>query len=522
MAASPDMLALAPADASPADLVTQVTRGPADGARQLTVYGDGPPVRVSLAELDRLATRAAAALRAAGVEPGDRIGIVARNGPGWIVADLAALKLGAVTAGFEAGRIAPEPRLLDRYGLKLLLTDTGLANGSNDRIRGVDWLLQAARADDAPAAAFAPAYAAGDTTTIKFTSGSTGEPKGLAATAGSIGSSLIGTQALFAHGLGDVLFVFLPLSLLQQRYWIYSAMLFGHDIVVSTHEFAFVALAREQPTVVMGVPGFFDAVRAEIAARASAAGEPDDAALRQAALRVLGSRVRYLWTGSAPANVDTLDFFNRCGVAIFEGYGMNETCIVTKNAPGAHRRGSVGRPLPGRRVTLDEDGVIIVHSEYPVNTAYLFAAPGESERIFRADGSIYTGDLGEIDADGFLYIRGRLDDLVALGNGRNLLVCGIETRLRQNEAVADGIVTGVDGRLEAILCLDSPSDAPAALAHVAAVNRDLPAEERITAVALMPERFTVENDLATSQFKPRRKEIVARARTLPRHEARAA
>lgn len=511
-------------------LLQRIARGPSAPEREIVIYGQGQRLRMSLGELDRLASRVAAYLHGAGVREGDRIGLIAQNGLGWIVLDQAALKLKAVTAGFEAGRIAPTPGLLERYSLKLLITDQALdqAAGETRGIYTIAELLEVAGKTDVPAVPFRPLYRPGDVTTIKFTSGSTGEPKGLAATAGSIDSSIRAVQSLFDHGSGDALFVFLPLSLLQQRYWIYSALAYGHDVVVSTYELAFLALSREQPTVVMGVPGFFETLRADIEQRAAAlaAGDPalDEAGAQRAAARaVLGSRIRYLWTGSAPAGSDVLEFFERCGMPIFEGYGMNETCIVTKNTPAAHRRGSVGRPLPEKRVSLDEDGVIIVHSDFPVNTFYLYAVPGESERVFRPDGSVYTGDLGAIDEEGYLYIRGRIDDIVSLGNGRNVLVRPIENRLKELRSILDCIVTRSATGLEAVVCVaDAAAEEAAVAAHVAKVNGQIPVDERIEAIVLLEERFTVENGLATSQFKPRRREIVARCRALPRTAMEAA
>lgn len=505
-------------------LLGRIARGSAAPERQIVIYGQGQKLRMSLGDLDGLACRAAAYLRGIGVREGDRIGVIAQNGLGWIVIDLAALKLKAVTAGFEAGRIAPTPGLLERYDLKLLFTDQALDQAAGEAldIYTTAELLEIVRKAGAPGPSFRPDYRPGDITTIKFTSGSTGEPKGLAATAGSIDSSIRAVQTLFDHGGGDGVLVFLPLSLLQQRYWIYSALAFGHDVVVSTYELAFLALAREQPSVVMGVPGFFETLRSNIEQRAAdlTADDPslDEAGAQSAAARaLLGSKIRYLWTGSAPAGPDVLEFFDACGMPIFEGYGMNETCIVTKNTPAAHRRGSVGRPLPEKRVTLDDNGVIIVHSDFPVNTAYLYAAPGESDRVFRPDGSVYTGDLGEIDDDGYLYIRGRVDDIVSLGNGRNILVRPIENRLKECRAILDCIVARSATGLEAIICVaDAEAEGAAVAAHVARVNGQIPVEERIEAVVLLEERFTAANGLATSQLKPRRREIAARFGELPR------
>jgi long-subunit acyl-CoA synthetase (AMP-forming) len=350
-------------------------------------------------------------------------------------------------------------------------------------------------------------YQPDDVVTIKFTSGSTGTPKGLAARAGSIDGSINATQSLFRHGPADTLFVFLPLSLLQQRYWIYSALVFQHDIVVANYELAFHALKREEPTVVMGVPGFFEALRRWIESQPGM----QPAGLAERARAVLGRNVRYLWTGSAPASADLLRFFGDCGVAIYEGYGMNETCITTKNGPGAHRVGSVGRPMPGKKVHLDQNGIVVVTSEQPVNTRYLYSEPGASEAVFLPDGSVRTGDLGHIDADGFLYILGRADDVVVLRNGRNVLVRPIEVRLRASAMIDDCIVVGFGhDYLVAIVCAARPDARAEIEAHIAHVNGQGRPDERVGGCVLADEPFSIENGLLTSQFKPRRRAILAR------------
>ncbi len=478
------------------------------GLGRIVVYQSGRRTVLSLDAFDALARRTAVHLLDCGVRAGDRVGIVAKNGLEWALLDIAALKIKAVTAGFEVDKVVVDADLIKRFGLRLVFADKPSAH---ERARPIQALLPSLEGlptdPDLPPVAYAP----DDVTTIKFTSGSTGRPKGLAARAGSIDCSITAVQTLFGHCPGDALLVFLPLSLLQQRYWIYSALVFGHDIVVSASEFAFHALKREAPTVVMGVPAFFDTLCKAIAARVES---DDSGALRAQAREVVGDRIRYLWTGSAPANPDTLAFLDRCGLKIFEGYGLNETCIVAKNAPGAHRVGSVGRPVSGKHVAIDPEGVIVVRSDEPVNASYLFCEPGESERIFRLDGSVRTGDLGRFDADGFLYVLGRADDVVVLANGRNVMVRPVEERLRSCPAVADCIVAGSGlDRLAAIVCPNQQADAREVIGrHVAMLNKAAASDERIGGLVLANEPFSVENGLLTSQFKPRRKAILARYR----------
>ena len=486
-------------------VIQHIADGPAPDGSRLVAYAPDGRTEIGLAALDQQAQRVAAHLVALGVESGDRIGIAARNGIAWILLDLAAIKIKAVTAGFDIGKVAVDADLIRAFNLRLVFTDRVI---DHPRVLPIASIDAAAKGTGELPALPPVAYRDDDVTTIKFTSGSTGRPKGLAARVGSIDLSISAVQSLLHHGGDDRLFVFLPLSLLQQRYWIYSALVHGHDVVVSTYELAPMALTAEEPTVVMGVPGFYDALAKIISAQARTK-EPE--ALRAQARRILGPHIRYLWTGSAPAAPKTLAFFEHtCCMPIFEGYGMNETCIVTKNVPGAHRPGSVGRPLPGKRISLDEDGVVIVHSDQPVNTEYLFSAPGDSERMFRPDGSVRTGDLGRLDGDGYLYILGRTDDVVVLGNGNNVMVRPIEERLRICREIEDCVVFGAgSNRLGAIV--SAARHARAAIErHVATVNQDSKPDERIAEIVIADEPFSIENGLLTSQYKPRRRAILSR------------
>lgn len=459
---------------------------------------------MALTEFWAAAGRLAVGLHKEGVRAGARIGIVAANCLEWAMLDLAALRLKAVTAGFEPGKFDPDPVLLDRYDLARLYTDRPV---DQPGLRPIEEVLELA---DTPAPQPEPVrYTPAEVTTIKFTSGSTGEPKGLAASVGSIDSSLRAVQQMFGHGPGDDLFVFLPLSLLQQRYWIYSALAFGHDVTISTYEAAFAVLRRTQPTVVMGVPGFFDTARRHIESRARRSGGTPEA-LRHAARATFGERIRYLWTGSAPASAAVLRFYTDVGLPIYEGYGLNETCIVSKNCPGAHREGSVGRVLPGKEVIIDEDGVVRVRGDYPVNVRYEYAAPGESERVFGDDGVVRTGDLGHLDEDGFLYIRGRADDVIVLDNGKKVIVRPIEEQMKASPAIEECVVfCPTQTHLVAVVSpAQEPADTEAIAAHLARANAELSKDERIHKVVVAQPRFAIHNGLLTSQYKPRRQRIL--------------
>lgn len=493
---------------------TVANNAPAAGHRITSIRLDGTR-SLELTELFESAGRLARRLRDLGIGPGDRIGILAANSLDWVLLDLAALRLKAVTAGFEPAKFKPEAGLLERYSLKVLFTDRPVDGGdpAADSIRPISDVAALLEAPDEGPALPPVVYETTDTTTIKFTSGSTGEPKGLAPTVGSMDSTLNAVQGLFEHGDEDDLFLFLPLSLLQQRYWIYSALCFGHDITISTYEAAFATIARAKPTVVMGVPGFFEAAKKHMETRAGKAvtrGADPAEALRDAALSLFGPRIRYLWTGSAPARASMLEFFTAAGMPIFEGYGLNETDIVAKNHPGAHREGSVGQVLPGKKVLFDADGVISVQSDYPVNLRYAYSAPGDSERVFGPDGVVRTGDLGHIDQDGFLFIHGRADDVIVLDNGKKVIVRPIEEFLKASPAIEECVLfCPTQTHLAVVVsAADDPADEAAIHEQVARANATFTADEQIKRVVVADERFTVENELLGSQFKPRRPQIL--------------
>ncbi len=461
-----------------------------------------------LSQLDALAARLAERLIAAGFQKTDRIGILAKNSIEWVVLDLACIKAGLVTAGFEVGKFTSIRVLVDAYGLKGMYADVAVDHPDVCDVRPLAEAVLKEGADAADVSVGPFRYAAHDHTTIKFTSGSTGVPKGLCASVGSIDSSLAAVQAMFHHGTADNILVFLPLSLLQQRYWVYSALAYGHDVTVVPFEFAFEAAQRSMPTVIMGVPGFFDSVwRQAVGGHSEPAADPGQRRERIEAL--LGTRIRYLWTGSAPANPDVLHFFNDCGVPLFEGYGMNETCIVSKNHPRAYRIGSVGKVLPNKRIRIGKDGVLIVGSDYPVNTSYLYCSPGDNENIFLPTGEVHTGDLARIDQDGYLYILGRADDLIVLANGKNVHVRRIEDRIKQHRGVGECVLYGSGKRhLVAVISPAEPlANSRPIVAHIENVNATLPADERVLKVLIAPTPFSIEQGLLTSQFKPKRKDI---------------
>jgi len=462
----------------------------------------------TLAELDNKATYVAQHLFSLGVRARDRIGIMARNCIEWVLLDLAILKLGAVTAGFEPGRYDAK-QIINDYELKIVFTGEAQTHAQIFNIAIVDrWSKSPPKyASEMP---LHVGYDPSDICAIKFTSGSTGIPKGLEATVASINSSLSAVQEMFKHRDGDNILIFLRLSLLQQRYWIYSALVNKHDISISNIDDVLKTAQLTSPTVIMGVPGFYEDVKTRLE---TANCSLDDLSIRQQAIQtILGERIRYLWTGSAPANHALLKFFNDANIPLYEGYGLNETCIVAKNYPGAFRLGSVGKILPNKAVRFDKNGILIVSSSHPINCRYSWCTHGANEKTFLPTAEVKTFDLGHIDADGFLYIYGRVDDIITLSNGRNILASLIEEKLREHPAVQECVLFG-NGKpfLTAIISPTSSNiDHHSLDIHIKTLNKSLLPEQHIHSIVLTSEKFSIENNLLTSQFKPVRQEIYRR------------
>ncbi|MBL4542016.1 MAG: AMP-binding protein [Rhodobacteraceae bacterium] len=486
----PEPNALAPENT----LAGLATLDPAEDL-QVTFCRPGGISSMSHARLWEEVERVARLFDQMGLRRGDRVGVCLGNRAEWVLIDLACLHLGLVVAGFDPMKFVPSAALMDRYGLRVLVTEEAMPG-----------TMPVTRLHDAPDPAWPlppwPAYRAGDEVALKFTSGSTGAAKAIAATWGSIGMSLSAVEEMFDHGPGDTLFVFLTLSLLQQRYWVYTALLRGTDLVIATPQTALFALRAAQPSVIMGVPAFFETLKTLIETEADAAG----CTPREAAKSATGGRVRYMWTGSAPIRPALLAWLEDvAGLPVFEGYGMNETCIVTKNHPGACRRGSAGRPVRGKEVFVGEDGVIRVRARFPVNTRYAFADPGASARVFRGD-TVWTGDLGRIDEDGFLWITGRADDVIVLENGRNIATREIEERALAVPGVSHCTLAG-SGRpwLVALVAAAEGADLGAVLA---AINADATPDTRVHSALRMTAPPTEANGCLTSQGKPVRKAIL--------------
>jgi len=237
-------------------------------------------------------------------------------------------------------------------------------------------------------------------------------------------------------------------------------------------------------------------------------------------------------SGSAPLARHIIEFFHAAGLPILEGYGLTETSpVVTVNTFEHLKLGTVGRPLKGEEVRIAEDGEILVRGEN-VMQGYLKKAEETAAAI--VDGWFYTGDIGEIDADGFLSITDRKKDLIATAGGKKVAPQPIENRLKQNPMIAEAVLVG--NRRPYITALIVPNfprlDAWAAAAGLDAtdrarlvsneeviklyqaafdrVNANLAQFERVKTFALLERELTTENGDLTPSLKVRRKIVEER------------
>ena len=457
-------------------------------------------------------------LKELGIQPNDRVGISARNSLEALVLDLAVISIRGVTAGIEAGAQRIDPlEAITRFDLNLFFIENA-DYSDQSRLLPIsvvtEWINQWEKSGSpTPIVPEENNYSDNDIVAIKFTSGSTGPPKGLEARVGSLDASLGAVQKMFNHSSDDNVLIFLPQNLLQQRYWVYSAFHYRHDVSIvhvdSVSDASTVCrTARDtHATVIMGVPVFYDTLMKQVIATSQ-----NEMSLNERELlrELLGSNIRYMWTGSAPISRETVQFFTDAGFPLYEGYGLNETCIVAKNYPGAMKIGTAGKVLDHKSIRFDDDGVIIIGSPQPVNTHYTWCRPGDNEKVFKTNGEVYTNDIGYLDEDGYLYIVGRKDDILVLTSGFNILPAPIEDQLSRHEAIRRVVLVGherpfltaiVDYKKENI----SEDDIRC---HFRKVAKTLLPEQTPGAVIFSEEPMTLTNGMLGNQGKPVRKIIL--------------
>ena len=530
-----------------------------------------------------------------GVRKGDRVGIVSRTRSEWSDADLAVLCAGGITVGiYPTASMAEMEHILGHSGCRLLFVENGeLLDRMEEIRRRIGWpermVLFEAERDRLPAGAmpFAEfkrlgreldlreperfdqtwrAVTPDDLATIAYTSGTTGPPKGAMITHANLYHTAIHAVATQDLDRDDFGIAYLPLTHMLQRLTVYAVL---HAEVRGVYAESIEKLIdnfRElKPTVQVGVPRIFEKIHARILQRVAEASPlrqrifawamqvgrrsapfrkekkplPFTLAVQHAwadrlvfrTIRdVFGGRVKRLLCGGAPMPPELLEFFYAAGLLILEGYGLTETVApVSVNRPDDFRFGTVGRLIAGVEAKLGEGNELLLRGQGLFRGYY--RDPEATAEAIDADGWFHSGDIAEIDPDGFIRITDRKKDIIVTAGGKNIAPQNIENMVKALPVIGHVLVHG-DGRsyLTALITLDGTEirdwadregieePSPAALAlhpavrrlveeQTAAVNSRLAPHEAIRRFAILPDDFTEAAGELTPTLKIRRREI---------------
>jgi long-chain acyl-CoA synthetase len=487
----------------------------------------------TFAELKRDIAAAVTRLRAAGIKPGMRIGILAGNCYRWIVYELAVVELRAIVVALaDAVMTGGIEAVVERLRLHLIVTD-------RDFPRRPSWLISIHEANPVAAVRAEVEYSDDpeyQTTAWVFSSGSSGRHKCIETCRAGVEQLVANLPLAFELQTDDRFLVFLPMDSFQQRFLIYGCLWNGVRLIISEPRFLFEALKKHPPTILLAPPAFFEAIavrfrnlpkRTETLLKVLQACRERIplrglrtalARLTSRRLRVaLGGRVRLMITGMAPSRRNTLELFDRIGIPVYEVYGMTECGMIAWNTPRARRLGSVGKPLADAEVSIAADGEVLVTRAVQPTLGYLGEDDGDEQlQIYRGGGTIATGDIGRFDADGFLFLEGRKKNIIVTAGGVKLHPEAIEDRLNASDDIGQSVVFGRGGALTAVVVArsDTAPERERIRGFVEAVNRDLESEARIVRI-IFSTPLTSENGLLTANLKLNRKAIEDRFEFTP-------
>jgi long-chain acyl-CoA synthetase len=438
-------------------------------------------------------TAVAAGFVALGLEPGDRVALMAGTSLDWTVADLAILSAGGVTVPiYETSSVEQCAWILSDSAARFAIAGTADHAKNLDAARdrapdlqevfvledaGLDAIAERATGDEADAVSERVAALGGeDLATLIYTSGTTGNPKGCELTHGNLLYAARQGQVTLTRMLerDDSTLLFLPLAHVFARMVQFLCLESGVTLTFSRGiDHLQEDLASTSPTFLLSVPRVFEKVfngaqRKAEGAKAKvfdfavqAAREWSEAVdagrtpgfgtklkhgiadkLVYSKLRDgLGGRVRYCVSGGAPLAPHLAHFFHAAGITILEGYGLTETSApATVNTPEHMKIGTVGQPLPGVEIRIADDGEILIRGGN-VLRGYFNNEQATSEAI-DDDGWFHSGDLGEIDDRGFVRITGRKKEIIVTAGGKNVAPAVLEERLKANRLVSQAMVVG--------------------------------------------------------------------------------
>ena len=552
---------------------------------------------ISSAEIYRSIVGISRVLESWGIGKGDRVAILSENRPEWTITDFAALALGAVTVPIYSTLTAGQTSyILNDAGVRVIAVstksqlekvltiqrhtpverimvmdavETAHAFHMSDLMRQVPAGLDPESGDpdfDARLWTVRP----DDLATIIYTSGTTGAPKGVMLTHGNMASNIASSMEGFGFGTKEeVSLSFLPLSHVTARH-VDFALLYRGVVLAYCPDIAHLAraLAEVRPNIFIAVPRVYEKIRQQVVLRTT--GFPKNAIYRWAlsvgrahrnetmagippaaislkmkiADRLVFSKVRAgmggeaeeFISGGAPLGRELAEWYADIGIPIHEGYGLTETSpVIAVNTPKVHKLGTVGKPLPNVEVRIADDGEVLVRG--PSIFKGYWNRPEETREAF-VDGWFKTGDIGEVDAEGYLSITDRKKDLIKTSGGKFIAPQPIENSLKLNPLIGTAVVLGDRRKFPAVLIaphfpvledwarashVDFASrQALVANAKVQALyegiveelNQNLARFEKMKRVLLVAEEFSAADGTMTHTFKVRRRGIEERYRAL--------
>ncbi len=491
-------------------------------------------------QVDEQARRLASALFALGCAPGDRVALLAKNCAEWFISDLAIQHAGLVSVPLYPLQ-APEQiaYVLEHADCRVVLVGKlddpdKLAGGIGEHITRIampyptmpaahDWHSLLARHEPLQGTR---AQQPDELLSILYTSGTTGMPKGVMLSALAMAYS--GAHATAELGIGprDQFFSYLPLSHAAERFLVeFNSLYSGAPVafVESLETFAS-DLRHIRPTVFFSVPRLWTRFQQGVLEKMPAS--TLDRLLR---IPLLGGllarkirhglgldRARILVSGAAAISTGLLQWYQRLGLTVCEGYGMTEHFAYgCFNRPGQVRLGTVGRPMPGLEVRIDDSGEILLRSVTLMQGYY--RDPQKTAETLK-DGWLHTGDKGQLDAEGYLRITGRVKDIFKTSKGKYVAPAPIEGEIAKSNWVEQVCLMGsnLDQPLALIELSPAARQQPEAQLSadlqrdLAELNGRLEPHERLSHFVLVREPWTIDNGCMTPTMKIRRNVLESR------------
>jgi long-chain acyl-CoA synthetase len=540
-------------------------------------------VTVSSQEFYRRVGRAHLLLKKLGLRKGDRCGLLSENRWEWAVADFAMMTAGIVSVPLYPTLTGEQIHyMLENSESRAVFVSTAEQKQKVESVRHRLPALEHRLCFDEPWLDAAPLRPAereefeaairevqpDDLASIIYTSGTTGIPKGVMLTHANIASNVVDTEPDMCSE--DVALSFLPLSHIFERMADYCYYLYGATVAhVGAIDQVVPAMARIRPTKMAAVPRFFEKMYARLMDAIRQApplrrkiffwavqvgyqstpyrleGRPlpfwlglkfklaDKLAFSKVRAR-LGGRIKLFISGSAPLKRELAEFFYAAGIPVLEGYGLTETSpAVTANKLEQIRFGTVGRPVRNVEVKIAPDGEILVRGPNVMRGYYRME---RETREALADGWFHTGDIGSLDADGYLTILDRKKDLLKTSGGKYIAPQPIENRLKSSPLIADAMVIAEGRRFPSAILIPNFAELerlarergiayglPGELARESRIVARLEKEveelcaplapfEKIKRIVVLDREFSIAEGEITPTLKIRRREVERRYR----------